>query len=105
MIDAVSENAALTTKAKAIAAMGLVGRDFEGFNVTSPGFAKETFRVWKDEAGRARCSCALYQERIASGDPRFRCEHILAVKFHLAATEAHAENEETTAAAATVAAK
>ncbi|MEW6128114.1 MAG: Rad52/Rad22 family DNA repair protein [Acidobacteriota bacterium] len=76
-------------RAKAIAAMGLVGRDFEGFNVTAPGFRKETFRVWKDEDGRVKCSCAQFQERTVR-EPRFRCEHILAVKFHLEAEEANA---------------
>jgi hypothetical protein len=65
-----------------MAAMGLVGRDEEGFNVTSPGFRKETFRVWKDEESRVRCSCVEFQEQRES-DPKFRCEHILAVKFHL----------------------
>jgi hypothetical protein len=29
-----------------------------------------------------RCTCAEFEER-ADDDPRFRCEHILAVKFHL----------------------
>lgn len=69
-------------RAKAIAAMGLVGRDGDGFNVTSPGFAKETFRVWKDEARKVRCCCEEFTERVTS-QPDFRCEHILAVKFHL----------------------
>ncbi|MBI3651498.1 MAG: SWIM zinc finger family protein [Acidobacteria bacterium] len=81
---------ALVNRAKAIAAMGLVGRDYEGFNVTSPGFRKETFRIWKDEEGRVKCSCAEFQER-SLHEPRFRCEHILAVKFHLEATEEAAE--------------
>jgi hypothetical protein len=79
-------NSSITGRAKAIAAMGLVGRDYEGFNVTAPGFRKETFRVWKDEEGRIQCSCAEFQERLVR-EPRFRCEHILAVKFHLQAEE------------------
>ena len=79
-------NNSLVNRAKAIAAMGLVGRDYEGFNVTSPGFRKETFRIWKDEEGHVKCSCAEFQGRIG-GEPRFRCEHILAVKFHLEASE------------------
>jgi hypothetical protein len=86
-------NNSLINRAKAIAAMGLVGRDYEGFNVTSPGFRKETFRIWKDEEGRVKCSCAEFQERITS-EPRFRCEHILAVKFHLDATEDDLEKKE-----------
>lgn len=92
MINTTDETVTLTNKAKAIASMGLVGRDFAGFNVTSPGFAKETFRVWKDEAGRAQCSCSEFNERIGQ-EPRFRCEHILAVKFHLAVAEPQIDGE------------
>jgi hypothetical protein len=62
--------------------MGMVERDYEGFNVTSPGIKKETFRVWRDEEGRVRCSCADYDAHVEA-EPRYRCEHILAVKFHL----------------------
>ncbi|HET9530522.1 MAG TPA: Rad52/Rad22 family DNA repair protein [Blastocatellia bacterium] len=69
-------------RAKAIAAMGLVERDYEGFNVISPGIKKETFRIWRDEDGRVRCNCPDFEEQ-QKQDPRFRCEHILAVKFHL----------------------
>lgn len=69
-------------RAKVIAAMGLVGRDGDGFSVTQPGFAKETLRVWKDESGKVHCSCAEYQEGVQA-EPRFRCVHILAVKEHL----------------------
>ena len=92
MISTSDETATLMREAKALAAMGLVGRDYAGFNVTSPGFAKETFRVWKDETGRVRCSCAAFHDRRAQ-EPGFRCEHILAVKFHLAASEPHADGE------------
>jgi hypothetical protein len=69
-------------RAKTIAAMGMVERDYEGFNVMSPGIKKETFRVWRDEDNQVRCSCADYEEH-AEAEPRYRCEHILAVKFHL----------------------
>jgi hypothetical protein len=69
-------------RAKAIAAMGLVERDYEGFNVVSPGVKKETFRIWRDEQGRVRCNCPEFEEQ-QKQDSRFRCEHILAVKFHL----------------------
>lgn len=75
-------------RAKAIAAMGLVERDGDGFNVTAPGFAKETFRVWKDEARKVRCCCEEFAERVKS-QPDFRCEHILAVKFHLQSPQQH----------------
>jgi hypothetical protein len=94
MMNIASEhNNSLVNRAKAIAAMGLVGRDYEGFNVTSPGFRKETFRIWKDEEGRVKCSCVEFQDRIA-GEPKFRCEHILAVKFHIEAADEHPESNE-----------
>ena len=82
MSAAIEESRLIVNRAKAIAAMGLVERDYEGFNVVSPGIKKETFRIFRDETGRVRCTCAEFEER-AGEDPRFRCEHILAVKFHL----------------------
>jgi hypothetical protein len=72
----------LINRAKTIAAMGMVERDYEGFNVGSAGIKKETFRVWRDEDNRIRCSCPEFQARFEQ-EPRFRCEHIFAVKFHL----------------------
>jgi hypothetical protein len=71
-----------TKRAKLIAAMGLVNRDDQGFNVKSPTRNKDNYRVWRDDNGRVRCSCAEYVEE-SKEDARFRCEHILAVKFHL----------------------
>jgi len=82
MSAAVEKTNLAVNRAKTIAAMGMVERDYEGFNVTSPGISKETFRVWRDEDGRVRCSCADYEAHIER-EPRYRCEHILAVKFHL----------------------
>ncbi|HJQ71592.1 MAG TPA: Rad52/Rad22 family DNA repair protein [Blastocatellia bacterium] len=82
MSAAIEETRLIVNRAKAIAAMGLVERDYEGFNVVSPGIKKETFRIFRDEQGRVRCNCAEFEER-AAGEPRFRCEHILAVKYHL----------------------
>jgi hypothetical protein len=82
MSAAVEQTNLAMNRAKTIAAMGMVERDYEGFNVTSPGIRKETFRVWRDEEGRVRCSCADYEGRVET-EPRYRCEHILAVKFHL----------------------
>jgi hypothetical protein len=82
MSAAIEESRLIVNRAKAIAAMGLVERDYEGFNVVSPGMKKETYRIFRDEQGRVRCSCAEFEGR-ASDEPRFRCEHILAVKFHL----------------------
>src|SRR5919205_3635027 len=82
MSAAVEKTNLAINRAKTIAAMGMVERDYEGFNVMSPGVRKESFRVWRDEEGRVRCSCADYEAQVA-GEPRYRCEHILAVKFHL----------------------
>jgi Rad52/22 family double-strand break repair protein len=82
MSAAVEKTNLAINRAKTIAAMGMVERDYEGFNVMSPGISKESFRVWRDEDGRVRCSCADYEAHIER-EPRYRCEHILAVKFHL----------------------
>ena len=82
MSAAVENSKLIMNRAKTIAAMGMVERDYDGFNVVSPGIHKETFRVWRDEDNRIRCSCSDFQER-AEQEPRFRCEHIFAVKFHL----------------------
>lgn len=92
---AIEDSKLLINRAKTIAAMGMVERDYEGFNVVSPGVKKETYRVWRDEEGRIRCSCAEFENR-SEQEPRFRCEHIFAVKFHLeppdeAADESRAE--------------
>jgi hypothetical protein len=71
-----------TKRAKLIAEMGLVTRDENGFNVKSPSNHNDNLRVWRDEKGRVRCSCADFEKQIQD-DPRFRCEHILAVKYFL----------------------
>lgn len=72
----------LINRAKAIAAMGLVERDYDGFNVLSPGLIKETHRVWRNEESHILCNCSEFEDAVQR-EPRFRCEHILAVKFHL----------------------
>ena len=82
MSAAVEESKLVVNRAKAIAAMGLIERDYDGFKVVSPGITKESFRIWRDEEGRVRCSCPEFEEK-AGQEARFRCEHILAVKFHL----------------------
>ncbi|HKG23269.1 MAG TPA: SWIM zinc finger family protein, partial [Blastocatellia bacterium] len=82
MSAAVEESKLIVNRAKAIAAMGLIERDYEGFKVMSPGIRKESFRIWRDEEGRVRCSCPEFEEK-SGQEARFRCEHILAVKFHL----------------------
>ncbi|MFY9222088.1 MAG: Rad52/Rad22 family DNA repair protein [Blastocatellia bacterium] len=71
-----------TKRAKLIAEMGLVNRDEQGFLVKSPTQNNENFRVWRDETGRVRCACPDFEKQ-SQIDPRFRCEHILAVKYHL----------------------
>lgn len=72
----------IINRAKAIAAMGLVERDYDAFNVVSPGLKKETYRIWRDEESHVRCNCPEFEDQIGR-DTRFRCEHIIAVKFHL----------------------
>jgi hypothetical protein len=67
-------------KGRALAAMGHVGRTDEGFEVTTAGRRRETLRVWRDADGRVKCSCVEFQQ---AEEPRFRCEHILAVKYYL----------------------
>jgi hypothetical protein len=67
-------------KGRALAAMGHVGRTDDGFEVTTTGRRPETMKVWRDVEGRVRCSCA---EFAAADEPKFRCEHILAVKYYL----------------------
>jgi hypothetical protein len=68
-------------RAQGIAAMGLVNREGDRFRVTTPTLRgrRASYEVWRDEAGRVRCTCLEFEEGSAT-DPRFRCEHILAVK-------------------------
>jgi hypothetical protein len=67
-------------KGRALAAMGHVARTDDGFEVTTAGRKRETLRVWRDAEGRVQCSCPDFQ---GTAEPRFRCEHILAVKYSL----------------------
>jgi hypothetical protein len=67
-------------KGRALAAMGHVARTDDGFEVTTANRKRETLRVWRDAEGRVQCSCPEFQN---SDEPRFRCEHILAVKYSL----------------------
>lgn len=71
-------------RAQGIAAMGLVNREGDRFRVTTPTLRgkRQSYEVWRDEAGRVRCSCLEFEERTAE-EPTFRCEHILAVKHSL----------------------
>src|SRR5436309_8983068 len=68
-------------RAQGIAAMGLVNRDGDLFRVTTPTLRcrRASYEVWRDEAGNVRCTCLEFEEQSAS-NPRYRCEHILAVK-------------------------
>ncbi|HYY99262.1 MAG TPA: hypothetical protein VE642_11750, partial [Pyrinomonadaceae bacterium] len=68
-------------RAQGIAAMGLVNREGDRFRVTTPTLRgrRASYEVWRDETGRVRCTCLEFEEQSAA-EPRYRCEHILAVK-------------------------
>ncbi|HYY41723.1 MAG TPA: Rad52/Rad22 family DNA repair protein [Pyrinomonadaceae bacterium] len=89
-------------RAQGIAAMGLVTREGDRFRVTTPSLRgkRTNYEVWRDEAGKVRCSCLEFEEQ-ATQDASFRCEHILAVKHALTAknTEAVAKQPDVNAAA------
>lgn len=71
-------------RAQGIAAMGLVNREGDRFRVTTPSLRgrRSSYEVWRDEAGKVRCTCLEFEEQSAS-DTFYRCEHILAVKHAL----------------------
>jgi hypothetical protein len=71
-------------RAQGIAAMGLVNREGDRFRVTTPSLRgrRSSYEVWRDEAGKVRCTCLEFEEHSAQ-DAAFRCEHILAVKHAL----------------------
>lgn len=73
-------------RAKSISAMGLVNREGDRFRVSTPSLrGKQTsYEVWRNETGKIRCNCLEFEENVI-GDPAFRCEHILAVKYSLLA--------------------
>src|SRR5688500_13243512 len=85
-------------RAKAIAAMGLVSRQGDHFEVSSPSLRanQRSFEVRRNEFGTVVCNCPEFLSAMSSGEPE-RCEHILAVKFALVE-----KNTETTAATAGV---
>ena len=78
-------------RAQGIAAMGLVTREGDRFRVATPTLRgrKSSYEVWRDDAGKVRCSCLEYEEQ-ATEDTSFRCEHILAVKHSLLAKNTEA---------------
>jgi len=75
-------------KARAIHAMGLVNREGEYFKVFTPSIKgqEKWFEVRRNEVGAVICDCPEFMEN--SGNPGFRCEHILAVKHALLAQQA-----------------
>ena len=78
-------------RAQGIAAMGLVTREGDRFRVTTPSLRgkRSSYEVWRDDAGKVRCSCLEFEEQ-SSEDTQFRCEHILAVKHALLAKNSEA---------------
>src|SRR5215210_4795478 len=78
-------------RAQGIAAMGLVTREGDRFRVTTPSLRgkRNSYEVWRDDAGKVRCSCLEFEEHSAE-DSTFRCEHILAVKHSLIARNSEA---------------
>ncbi len=71
-------------RAQGIAAMGLVNREGDRFRVTTPTLRgkRASYEVWRDDAGKVRCSCLEFEEQSAH-EAGYRCEHILAVKHAL----------------------
>src|SRR2546421_13054994 len=78
-------------RAQGIAAMGLVTREGDRFRVTTPSLRgkRTNYEVWRDEAGKVRCSCLEFAEQ-ANTDASYRCEHILAVKHSLTTKQTEA---------------
>lgn len=95
-------------RAQGIAAMGLVTREGDRFRVTTPSLRgkRSSYEVWRDDAGKVRCSCLEFEEQSIE-DAQFRCEHVLAVKHSLLArnTEAVTKQQPQTVAAGAAATK
>ena len=92
-------------RAQGIAAMGLVTREGDRFRVTTPSLRgrRASYEVWRDEAGKVRCSCLEFEEQSVE-DVAYRCEHILAVKHSLLAKNTEAATKQPEKSAASVAA-
>ncbi|MCA1633248.1 MAG: SWIM zinc finger family protein [Acidobacteria bacterium] len=86
-------------RAQGIAAMGLVNREGDRFRVTTPSLRgrRSSYEVWRDEAGKVRCSCLEFEEQ-SIGETGFRCEHILAVKHSLLQKNSEAVTKQPTSA-------
>ena len=71
-------------RAKSIAAMGLVIRKGETFEVSTPNTKDKsvTYMVRRNDAAKVVCNCQEFEDQIKL-NPSFRCEHILAVKESL----------------------
>jgi hypothetical protein len=89
-------------RAQGIAAMGLVNREGDRFRVTTPTLRgrRASYEVWRDEAGQVRCTCLEFEEQSAT-EPRYRCEHILAVKHAVLNKNTEASAKVSTAASKT----
>src|ERR687894_195970 len=113
MVTATATNTTTTDKkaimrdkrAQGIAAMGLVTREGDRFRVTTPSLRgkRSSYEVWRDDAGKVRCSCLEFEEQSVE-DPTFRCEHVLAVKHSLLARNSEAVTKQQPQTAARVAA-
>ena len=86
-------------RAQGIAAMGLVNREGDRFRVTTPSLRgrRSSYEVWRDDAGKVRCSCLEFEEQ-SVGETGFRCEHILAVKHSLLQKNSEAVTKQPTSA-------
>lgn len=73
-------------KAQSIAGDGLVKRSGDKFCVSAPSSEghQTVYDVRRDESGFIRCNCPDYKS-LSISDPAFRCEHILSVRYALAA--------------------
>jgi hypothetical protein len=89
-------------RAQGIAAMGLVNREGDRFRVTTPSLRgrRSSYEVWRDEAGKVRCSCLEFEEHSAD-EALYRCEHILAVKHALLNKSSEAATKQPTIKPAT----
>jgi SWIM zinc finger len=83
-------------RAMSISSMGLVNRVGGRFQVSTPSLRgkQNNYEVWRDDSGKIRCSCLEFEENTVN-DSKFRCEHILAVKFALATQNSESVTKQT----------
>jgi hypothetical protein len=80
--------------AQALASLGMVIRRGDRFHVreVSARARRPAYTVWRhSKTKRVRCNCEDYKAR-RGDDPNYRCAHVLAVKAHLEAERARAED-------------